>query len=197
MTGEQATEECARHLILGLGNPGAKYERTRHNLGFRVVEEVARRRDARWSGGICNSLVSETDDATLAMPQTYMNRSGFASRCLLERRGYLPERTLVVYDEVALPLGRLRFRTHGSPGGHRGMESVIESLRTDRVPRLRVGIAPDGGVEDVEDLVHFVLEDFTGAEEEQLSEVVGRAADACECWLREGPAATMNQYNRS
>ena len=146
--------------------------------------------------GVCNSLLARADDVDLALPQTYMNRSGYAARCLVDTYGYDTSGVLVVYDEVALPFGRLRFRTGGSPAGHRGIESVIESLRTDRVARLRVGIAPPED-DTPQDLARFVLDDFTTAEEDALGELVGRAADACDCWLSEGPEVTMNRFNRS
>src|SRR6185503_4967604 len=129
-------------LILGLGNPGERYRDTRHNAGFRVVEELARRWGLHLDRQECNAFVAQ-GEALLAMPQTYMNRSGWAARCLVETHGIDPLDVLVVYDEVALPLGRLRLRKSGSPGGHRGLESVIENLRTDQVPRLRLGIAPE------------------------------------------------------
>ena len=98
-------------LIVGLGNPGSRYEETRHNLGFRVVETVSVRLEIKVGKLECNSLVGATDDLVLARPQTYMNRSGFAVRCLAERYGLETDRILVVYDEVVLPLGRLRFRS--------------------------------------------------------------------------------------
>lgn len=182
-----------RRLVVGLGNPGAEYEGTRHNLGFRVVEELAARRGAHFEESLCNSRFARCDDVDLALPQTFMNRSGFAVRCLNEHHDYVPSSVLVVYDEVALPLGRLRLRGKGSPGGHRGMESVIESLRTEEVPRLRVGVAPEDG--EIQDLVRFVLEDFTSQEEELVEAVVEKAADACDSWLKDGVTATMNRFN--
>ena len=129
-------------LILGLGNPGERYRDTRHNVGFRVVEELARRRGVRLRTAECASLVGEGPELVLAQPQTYMNRSGYAARCLLERRGLAPQDLLIVFDDVHLPLGRLRLRPSGSPGGHRGMESVLENLRSAEVPRLRLGVGP-------------------------------------------------------
>ena len=184
-------------LILGLGNPGARYRATRHNLGFRVVDELARRRGVRLDRLDCNALVGEDREVLLAAPQTYMNRSGFAARCLSERRGLTPQRVLVVYDDVQLDLGRLRLRSKGGPGGHRGMESVIRNLRTEDVPRLRLGVAdPEEKVEG-EGLVDFVLTPFRREELDLVEEVVSRAADACECWLREGVEATMNRFNRN
>lgn len=181
-------------LILGLGNPGERYRDTRHNVGFRVVAELARRAGAKLERLECNSLVAEAGDFVLAAPQTYMNRSGYAARCLVERRGFEPGSVLAVFDEVNLPLGRLRLRTGGSPGGHRGMESIIRSLNTDRVPRLRLGVGPEEPLPG-EDLVEFVLEPFEGREREAVDEMVQRAADACELWASEGAAAAMNRYN--
>jgi peptidyl-tRNA hydrolase, PTH1 family len=144
----------------------------------------------------CNSLVAAAGEATLALPQTYMNRSGYAARCLVERRGFAPEELLVVFDEVQLPLGRLRLRRSGSPGGHRGMESILQNLRTDQVPRLRVGVAGVDGPPPGEDLADYVLAPFTAEERPAADEMVVRAADACEAWLAEGPEAAMDTFNR-
>lgn len=183
---------------MGLGNPGERYAGTRHNLGFRVVEELARRRGLGPAAAECNCAVWRPPGGALvlAAPRTFMNRSGHAARCLVERQlagdGFDLADLLVVYDDVALPLGRLRLRPGGSPAGHRGMESVIEELRDDRVPRLRLGIAPE---EPPEDLVAFVLAPFAAGEEETVEEMVGRAADACEAWLDEGIDSAMNSYN--
>jgi PTH1 family peptidyl-tRNA hydrolase len=189
-------------LILGLGNPGEEYRATRHNVGFRVVEELARRRQARLDRLECNALTARVELAApaslavlLAQPQTYMNRSGFAARCLVELHGFAPEALLVVYDEINLPFGRLRLRRSGSPAGHRGIESILENLRTDQVPRLRVGIAGAGGTPDGEGRVEFVLSPFTPAEEEALAPVLERAADACEAWLSDGIDAAMARFN--
>lgn len=195
-------------LILGLGNPGDRYRETRHNLGFRTVEELAR----RWKISIgrleCGALVGVRETparvakavpVTLAKPQIYMNRSGHAARCLIERHGYAPEDLLVVYDELALPLGRLRMRPGGSPGGHRGMESVLDNLRTDRVPRLRLGVAPEEdspeGSVFGEGQIDFVLAPFAADERETVVAMIRRAADACEVWVEEGAEAAMSRFN--
>lgn len=233
-------------LILGLGNPGEEYRATRHNVGFRVVEELARRWRARLDRLECNALTARVElpgavaapapavaapaaaaqavagpavatapavpaaDAgpaaglaaaaapvavLLAMPQTYMNRSGFAARCLVELHGLDPAALLVVYDEVNLPFGRLRLRRSGSPAGHRGIESILENLRTDQVARLRIGIAGPEGAATAEGLVDHVLSPFTPAEEAALAPAVLRAADACEAWLRDGIDAAMSRFN--
>ena len=199
-------------LILGLGNPGDEYRATRHNAGFRVVEELARRWGARLDRLECNALTASVEtpaSVLLAKPQTYMNRSGFAARCLVELHGLDPGAVLVVYDEINLPFGRLRLRRGGSPAGHRGMESILENLRTDQVPRLRLGIGvPDGasagagegggaGAGDAQGagLVDFVLSPFAPGEEAAAAEMALRAADACEVWLREGIDAAMQRFN--
>ncbi len=207
-------------LILGLGNPGEEYAATRHNAGFRVVDELARRLGVRLERVECGALTALAPGeppalpVLLAKPQTYMNRSGYAARCLVERHAIAPAAVLVVYDEVNLPLGRLRLRRSGSPAGHRGIESILESLHSDQVARLRIGIAPappaapaaapassalpaSPSATDIggEDLVGFVLAPFAPAEEEALAPVVQGAADACEVWLREGIDAAMNRFN--
>ncbi len=166
-----------------------------------MVAELARRRGARFDGAEeCGSriarIVGEDGDLLLAQPQTYMNRSGHAAHCLVERHGFLPEEVLVVYDDIHLPLGRLRLRRGGSPGGHRGMESISESLRTGQVPRLRLGVAAEGGPPEGGDpLVQFVLEPFAPEERPAVAEMIGRAADACEAWIARGIEAAMQGWN--
>ncbi|HXU46294.1 MAG TPA: aminoacyl-tRNA hydrolase [Thermoanaerobaculia bacterium] len=182
-------------LILGLGNPGPTYRETRHNVGFRVVEELARRRGLALDRAECGALTASSPDLTLANPQLYMNRSGYAARCLIELYGFAPEEILVVYDEVALPLGRLRLRASGSPGGHRGMESILEQLRTDQVPRLRLGVAGSEGPPLGEGLADYVLGPFPDDEKEAVEAMILRAADACEAWASEGAEAAMSRFN--
>ena len=183
-------------LVVGLGNPGEEYRETRHNLGFRVVETLARRRDVSLGELECNSILGRADDRmVLVMPQTYMNRSGHALRCLAEKHGYEPERMLVVYDEVNLPLGKLRLRPGGSPAGHRGLESVVESLRTARIPRLRLGCAGEDGPPPGDELVSYGLSPCAADEAEAVTDMIERAADACESWAAEGIEAAMNRFN--
>ena len=194
---ETRSEEA--RLVLGLGNPGGRYADTRHNLGFRVVDELSRRLGVRPGLDVCGAVWASNDRIDLAMPQTYMNRSGYSARCLSERNGYAPRNILVVYDEVHLPLGRLRLRGKGSPGGHRGMESVIENLRTTAVPRLRLGIAPDEAAAAAagrgEELPDFVLAPFAADEIETAEQMVRRAADCVLSWADRGVEVTMNEYN--
>ncbi|HEY0780816.1 MAG TPA: aminoacyl-tRNA hydrolase [Thermoanaerobaculia bacterium] len=189
------------NLILGLGNPGEEYRDTRHNVGFRVVAELARRFGVGFDRFECGAQVAEAaafegaPRTLLALPQTYMNRSGYAARCLLEHHGLEPGAVLVVYDEVNLPLGRLRLRRSGSPAGHRGIESVMENLRTDQIPRLRLGVAGPDGPPPGADLADFVLGPFAVDERETLDAAILRAADACECWLHDGVDTAMSRFN--
>lgn len=186
-------------VVVGLGNPGEKYLATRHNVGFRVIEELVRRFPKATRSQECNSEVySLVDDASAleirwVLPQTFMNRSGFAVRCLRERLHIDPRSFLIVYDEVHLPLGSLRLRTQGSPGGHRGMESIIENLGTDAVARLRMGVG--AGELDGAELVDFVLGEFSPEEEADVEAMIRRAADACEAWCQDGAESVMRKFN--
>ncbi len=195
MDSAQARREGEASLIVGLGNPGARYVGTRHNLGFEVVSSLAARRGLQLDTLECNALVAEQAELVLAAPQTYMNRSGFACRCLLQRRGIEVDHLLVVYDDVALPFGRLRLRRSGGPGGHRGMESIVRNLQSEGMPRLRLGVGPSEGEEESTDLVDFVLSPFSEAEAPEVPALIERATDACELWLQEGVDRAMNRFN--
>jgi len=186
---DQAQGRDRACVIVGLGNPGEKYRGTRHNLGFLVVEELAKRRDTSIDRLVCNALVSRDETVMLAEPQTYMNRSGYSARCLAERYELNPSDFLIVYDDVSLPLGKVRFRAKGSPGGHRGMESVVHNLRTEEVPRLRLGIGGEDGSPSG-DLVDFVLSDFERSEQPIVEEMVLFGAARCEDWIRDGFATS-------
>lgn len=179
-------------LIVGLGNPGVEYRDSRHNLGFRVVEELAARRRVAVDQPFCGSLTARFDEVVVAAPQTFMNRSGLAVRCLAEHEAPGPGGILVVYDDVALPLGRLRLREQGGPGGHRGLASILEHLRTDLVPRLRLGI---GAAPEESDLAEWVLSSFLPEETAAVRAMVERAADACEAWLREPFSVVASRFN--
>ncbi len=192
---DAGTAASSTKLVVGLGNPGAEYRDTRHNVGFRVVEEVARRAGVRLRAGECNSLVAALPGALLALPQTFMNRSGYAARCLVEKHDVPPAAVLVVLDEVALPLGKLRVRPSGSPGGHGGLESILENLQSAAVPRLRLGVREEEDRVLGEQLADYVLEPFTPAAREQVEEMVLRGADAVEVWLREDVERAMARFN--
>lgn len=182
-------------VIVGLGNPGPRYAGTRHNVGFRVVEQLAVRLGAGAAGELCGALSSEAAGLLLVRPQTYMNRSGFTARCLADRFGLAAGDFLVVYDDVALPLGALRLRGKGSPGGHRGLESILESLGAEEVPRLRLGVAGVGLPAPGEGLADYVLAPFGEAEVKAVAEMVERAAEACLAWRDQGFEKAAARWN--
>jgi len=184
-------------LIVGLGNPGETYRDTRHNIGFMVLDEIAKRMGAafreekRWSG-----LVAKFTGGYLLKPLTFMNDSGRAVQSVGHFYKASPEQTLVVYDDVDLPLGRLRFRTSGSAAGHNGIRSLIASLGSDEFPRLKVGIAPADGRPAGERMVGHVLGKFRAEEQPALQTVIQRAADAVLSAVDSGLEAAMNFFNR-
>jgi peptidyl-tRNA hydrolase, PTH1 family len=141
--------------------------------------------------------VVEAGESLLVEPQTYMNRSGAAVRCLAERYEIGPDRILVLYDEVHLPLGRIRLRPSGSPAGHRGMESVVESLGTEAVPRLRLGVGPLPPGLGEEGLAEFVLAPFPAEDVPAVESIVERAAEAVRVWIESGIEVAMNRANVS
>ncbi len=187
----------AAWLIVGLGNPGEKYESTRHNVGFLVVDELAERQSApiqrlRFKA-LTNLLTIAGEKALVMKPVTYMNLSGEAVRPAADFYKIPPERILVISDDTALDPGKLRIRLKGSAGGHNGLKSIIQHLGTDQFPRLRVGVGqkphPDY------DLADWVLGKFQGEDKKTMDAAVKRAADAVECLLREGPERAMSQFN--
>ena len=185
-------------LVVGLGNPGRKYERTRHNLGFFIIDRMA-----RWTGvtvkkRLCDAMFGEWSNegerVLLVKPQTYMNRSGESVKSLLGHFRSAPEDLTVIYDDLDLAFGRIRIRPTGRAGGHRGVLSIIENLGGARFYRVRVGIGrPPEGVDPLD----FVLEPFTSQEVDQLDEVVSRASEAVVSLLREGGQRAMEQFNRA
>ncbi len=183
-------------LVVGLGNPGERYRRTRHNVGYMVIDELLARAPARRVAGEPDAWAAEAqlggEPVLLVKPLTFMNRSGVALPALMERASAAPQDVIAVVDDVALELGTLRLRERGSHGGHNGLRSMIEVLGTEDFPRLRVGIR---GGEPPADLAGYVLSDFAPAEVLVVQEMVGRAAEALECLTREGTAAAMSRYN--
>jgi PTH1 family peptidyl-tRNA hydrolase len=184
-------------LIVGLGNPGMQYALTRHNVGFWVIDVLAGRAGVNLEKECCRSLVAQVMLAgkrvVLAKPLTYMNRSGRAVRDLLQFYALQPEKLLVVYDDLDLPPGRLRLRSKGGSGGHRGMSSVLTFVGNDQFARLRLGIGRPA--EGAENGVDYVLAPFTADQEKSILKTVELAADAAETFLARGLAAAMNRYN--
>jgi peptidyl-tRNA hydrolase, PTH1 family len=182
--------------VVGLGNPGERYRRTRHNAGFMVVDALAARARAGHWRHEADAEVTEArvggEDVLLVKPLTFMNRSGLAVAPLAASRGAAAADVLVVVDDTALELGQLRVRERGSHGGHNGLRSLVEALGTEEFPRVRVGIRRG---ELPEDLADYVLSEFPEEDEREIQGMVGLAADAVECLLREGAAPAMNRFN--
>ena len=182
--------------MVGLGNPGERYRRTRHNAGFMVVDALAARAGVGRGRAEADAWVAEArvggEDVLLVKPLTFMNRSGVAVEALRVARGASPGDVVAVVDDAALDLGQLRVRERGSHGGHNGVRSLVELMGTEEFPRVRVGIKK-GELPD--DLAEYVLSEFPEEDVLVVQEVVGLAADAVECLLREGAAPAMNRFN--
>jgi peptidyl-tRNA hydrolase, PTH1 family len=184
-------------LIVGLGNPGEQYEWTRHNAGFMVIDELARRTGQSLRVKECQAITARVQlagsPALLVKPQTFMNLSGVAVEQLQAKHAMREsERVLVITDDFALPFGKLRIRPDGSAGGHNGLKSLIAKLNTQKFPRVRLGIAPDHPLKNAAD---FVLAEFPRKDREALATMVERAADAVEAVMTDGVANAMNKFN--
>ncbi len=183
-------------LIVGLGNPGASYEKTRHNLGFMVVDRLAREAQTQVKRDECRSLIGrgqiENRITELSKPQTFMNLSGEAVSCLLRKPVRSIERLIVISDDLALPFGKLRLRPSGSHGGHNGLRSIIDCLGTNDFIRVRIGIMPEHTVSNTK---NFVLENFSKDESAEVERIVERSAEAVRCVLRDGIDAAMAEFN--
>lgn len=185
-------------LIVGLGNPGPDYAGTYHNVGFRVVELLAARfrvhADIRCGPAlISNRFTAGDQQGVLILPQTFMNLSGAVLPKVFERFEAGPADVIAVYDDIALPLGKLRIRQKGSAGGHNGVKSLISSCASDEFLRVRVGILPERPVGNLED---FVLSKVARSDRELLADAESAGADAVEILMREGPLKAMAAFNR-
>ena len=185
-------------LIVGLGNPGPEYAGTYHNVGFRVVEEMAGRFGVRVNikcgpALISNRVMAGGQDAILVLPQTFMNLVGSALPKLFERFETSRERVIAVYDDIALPLGKLRIRQKGSAGGHNGVKSLISSCASDEFLRVRVGILPERPISSLHD---FVLARVAKGDRNLMTRAETAASEAVETLLREGPSKAMGTFNR-
>lgn len=187
-------------VICGLGNPGKEYERTRHNVGWWVVDHLARRWHADTFRKDGQALVATTrvgsEVVKLVKPQTYMNASGDALVGYLRKADFDAARDLlVVVDEVALPLAAIRLRADGSAGGHNGLKSVQRQVGGNAYPRLRIGVAPLHPRASIGDLADFVLSPFGREETAFVEAQLTRMGDACETWVRDGIVTAMNRFN--
>lgn len=185
-------------LIVGLGNPGKKYEQNRHNVGFMAVEGLAEKYGGTFKkkrlrhSWVAHSLI-EGEKVTLAKPTTYMNLSGSAVKVLLKKTGLKPSDLIVTYDDKDLALGELRLRAGGGSGGHNGLKSVIEVLRTDQFPRIRIGIQ---GEDRLDDTAGYVLSNFKSSEKKVLNDVLGLYQEMVACLIRDGIDKAMSLYNK-
>lgn len=183
-------------LVVGLGNPGARYAATRHNVGFRVIRQLARAHRIAVAIGRGDALIGDgrigAVPVRLALPQASMNRSGPVVRRLCQAARVGSEAVLVICDDVRLPVGRLRLRAEGSAGGHRGLQSLIEALGGDRFARLRIGVgAPPHGTP----MDSYVLAVIPPSERPLIGRAIQQAVAVVETWAVEGSAAAMNRWN--
>lgn len=181
---------------MGLGNPGPKYAKTRHNFGFMVIDELLRRYRVEPTAGSFSALIGQVTLAGqkvfLVKPMTFMNNSGNAVGPLARYYKVPPENILIVVDDLDLPLGSMRIRPKGSSGGHNGLKSIIAALGTEEFPRLRLGIGSPG---DRSQVIDYVLAPFPGADLPLVQQVVLRAADAAEEWITHGVNHVMSRFN--
>lgn len=180
-------------LVVGLGNPGAEYNRTRHNVGFNVVDFLAAEWGLTWQHSKSwHALWAKGEKAILVKPTSYMNRSGESLSAVAGFYKIEPAEILVVLDDLALELGRLRFRPEGGTGGHNGLESIIVHFGTEAIPRLRLGI----GAAPSEGAVDYVLGRFFEEEIPVVEKTIARAADAVKCAIDKGVLSAMNLFNK-
>lgn len=185
-----------KYLIVGLGNPGREYERTRHNVGFRVIDELVQRHQlsaaTRERKALVNTGVINSTSVLLARPQTYMNLSGEAVRALLDYYKITPDHLIVVHDDMDTPFGTLKLRKQGGHGGQNGIRNILLHLGSDQFARVRFGIGrPPGRMRPTD----YVLQGFSGDDEITAQQTVTRAVEAIENWLRDGIDLTMTRFN--
>ncbi|HET9800187.1 MAG TPA: aminoacyl-tRNA hydrolase [Chthoniobacterales bacterium] len=180
-------------LVAGLGNPGAEYAHTRHNIGFMVVDLLAHKAGWTWEkSSKWDAATARLGEAILVKPASFMNRSGHPLHAIAQFYEIKLEEILVVLDDFSLPLGRLRIRQSGGPGGHNGLESIIVQFGTEEIPRLRLGI----GAAPVEGSTDYVLSNFFEEEKPVVRSTIERAAEAVKCAVDKGLVSAMNTFNK-
>jgi peptidyl-tRNA hydrolase, PTH1 family len=179
-------------LVAGLGNPGAEYAHTRHNVGFMVIDFLAHEAGLKWEkSGKWDAATAKLGNALLVKPASYMNRSGHPIFAIAQFYKVNPEQILVVLDDFSLPLGRLRIRQSGGPGGHNGLESIIVQFGTENISRLRIGIGPS----PAEGSTDYVLSNFFEEEKPVVKSTIERAVEAVKCAVDKGVVSAMNTFN--
>jgi PTH1 family peptidyl-tRNA hydrolase len=189
-------------LIVGLGNPGKTYSRNRHNVGFQCLNYFARLHSIHFYHRQCQARVGlakmRDEKLVLARPGTFVNLSGKSVACLVRKNNTPLSDLLVIYDDLDLPLGKIRLRQSGSSGGHKGMNSIISALGSEEFPRIRVGIGrPQGEKQSINEdaVVSYVLSDFSSEEEAIIKPVIAKVAEAIDCFLTQGIEAAMSKFN--
>ena len=184
-------------LIVGLGNPGKEYEKTRHNCGFRAIDDLSQKLSCKVDKskfqGLYGQVTYKGKKLFLLKPMTYMNLSG---RSILQLSAYFnipPQRIIVIYDDISLPLGKLRIRGDGSAGGHNGIKSIISEVGTQDFPRIKIGVGAKA--HPSQDLADWVLSSFTKEEDQQLSVALERSAEAALCIIDQGVSSAANKFN--
>jgi peptidyl-tRNA hydrolase, PTH1 family len=190
-------EEKSIRLVAGLGNPGSEYVTTRHNIGFMVVDQLAAQFGSTWEKSVQqareDALSAKCGAVLLIKTMSFMNRSGYPLFAVAQFYKIEPQQILIVLDDLALPLGRLRLRERGGSGGHNGLESIIVQFGTEEIPRLRVGI----GQAPREGYVDYVLSRFFDEEKPLVRSAIGRAVDAVKCAIDNGLVSAMNTFNKT
>lgn len=193
---KNAPENAANWLIVGLGNPGLQYERTRHNLGFMLIDRLALESQTTVKREECRALIGraviENQTAELVKPQTFMNLSGESISCLLKKPERSLKKIIVISDDLALPFGSIRLRPKGSDGGHNGLKSIVACLKTQDFIRLRIGIQPEHPINDTK---RFVLENFSKSDSATVEKILEQSADAIRTVIAEGVEKAMARFN--
>ena len=181
-------------VLVGLGNPGRNYSDTKHNFGFWVLDKFAEKRSLKFQAGKGDYLLVKSNDIALIKPTTYMNNSGMAVADYCRYFQNTPEELLVVYDDIDLPLGTLRFKPSGGSGGHKGMESIIYQLESEDLNRLRIGISAENEMGPSE---RYVLSPFPKDRKEKINEMIEKACDGIDYFLTHDMKETMNKFNEN